>query len=242
MADIPYSSPTATSSFFDTSNLRNSIHASNIAVHNHFANMIFKGESDRLIYASSEFAFRARTIQQKSQDLNLPFMNYRIASGGIKNSVERKWFNHIANIRGIWVEELGRKIRYTPITLEYDSTIFVKKDIDAMAVTSGLFWDDSNETQLSPIVLIDEEEVALPGNLGYSLNPYSDYSESDWLKKNKMIAIQVNMTLETFLIKDNSNICIPTKILFGFAETMNIPETTYEGIIDHLNKTVDWSL
>lgn len=242
MADIPYSQEVASSSFFDTSNFRNSIHASNIAVHNHFANMIFKGESDRLVYASSDFAFRARTRQTKSQDLNLPFMNYRIASGGLKNTVDRKWFNHIANIRGVYIEALNRNIRFTPITLEYDATIFVRKDIDAMAVTSELFWDDSNETQLEPIILIDDEEVGLPGNLGYSLNPYSEYAEADWLKKNKIIALQVNMTLETFLIKDNSNICIPTKVLFGFAENMNIGETTYEGIINHLDKTVDWSL
>lgn len=250
MALIPINEPMATSDYFETTSFRNCIDASIIAVWNHFSSMLFKDDSTRIVYASSDFAFRKREQEQQKREnpsgnLDLPFMNFRIDQGGLANQVDRKWFNHIANIRGVWIPELARNIRFTPVTLSFDSTLFVHKDIDAMFAVSELFWDDSNETQLRPVVVIDDCEVELPGNLGYNLNPYSQYSENDWLKENKMIAIQVNMTLETFIIKDNSNISIPQKVILDFAHGLNAPTDNpseiLEGIIDHDNAKVDWT-
>ena len=241
MADIPYSAPIAPSKYFDTGTFRNTIHACNIAVHNHFAELIFKGELERLCYASSEFAFRERSRQQGSQNLNLPFQNYRIADGGLVNEVSRKWWNHIANIRGVYVPELGRNIRFTPVTIKYDSTLFVHKDLDAMFALSELFWDDSNETQLKPVILIEGEELALPANLKYNLQTYSNYAEEEWLKSAQMSAIKVNMEIETVLIKDKAASSIPSKIILDFAQGTGMVADTYEGIIDQLNETVDWT-
>lgn len=245
MAELSFSTPIASSDFFTTTNYRNCIHASTIAIHNHFASLLFNGELDRIVYASTEFAFRERTKRIKSQNLDLPFMNIHIEQGGILNEVKRTWWNHIANIRGVWIDTLGRNLRFTPITINYDSTLFVHKDIDAMFAVSELFWDESNETQIRPKVIIDDTEIEIPGNLGYRLNPYAQYAEKDWLESNKMIAIQVNMTLETMMLKDNSNITIPQTVILEFGHGLGIasenPVDTYTATIDHLNQTVDWN-
>lgn len=244
---LPFDKSLAKSDFFDTGNFRNCIHASNIAIHNHFASLIFKGEVKRVVYASSEFAFRERSRQLGgSQNLDLPFMNFRIRS--LKNDANRPWWHAQANNRGLWIPELGRNLRYTPVTIEYDSTIFLHKDIDAMYALTELFWDDDNETTLTPKVIIPNEgtdyEVDVFGNLIYDLNGYSQYNESDWLKENKMIAHQINMSLETFILKDNTNISIPKTVILNFGHGLNIPgenpEDVYNGTIDHLNETVDW--
>lgn len=251
-ATLPFTTPIAKSDFFDTTNFRNTLHACNIAIHNHFAQLVFTNkegnpELNRLIYSSSDFAFRNRSRQLKgSQNLDLPFMNYRISPGGFRNETDRPWWNHIANIRGEWISELGRNIRWSPVTIEYDSTLFVHKDIDAMYAISEIFWDDSNETQLQPKVVIDDKEFPIPGILGYSLNPYSQYAEEDWLNENKIIAHQINMSLQTFIIKDNSSISIPKNIILNFGHGLGIPGETedevYTATVDHLNETVNWDL
>lgn len=199
----------------ETSNFRNTFHSATIAVWTHYANMFFGGDYSRIVYASTDFAFRKRVRQTGSQQLDLPFMNLHLKS--IKQSVSRKWWHHIASIRGIYIDELKRNVKFIPVTLEYDAVIFVHKDVDMHYAISKLFFDENNETILKPTFEIEGHTLDSIGIVGYSLNPLEKYNENEFLKENKIIANRLDVSLETFLIQDDSNVSIPSKVILDFA-------------------------
>lgn len=226
--------------FYDVSNFRDTFTAMNIALENHYADMLFQGDNTRIVYSSTEYALRKRA--KDHSNLNLPFMNYRIDD--ISNGTERNWFNHQANVDGIFVPELQQKIRVNPVTISYDSTIFYHKYLDTVIGQYNLLWDDANETNLrsAATIVIGGEEVVLPGFLGYNMNFTPTYNENDWLERNNINTITVNFQVETFIILDNVDISIPDTVIFNFLVRNQVDTTqvedTYQATIDHFNEEV----
>lgn len=198
------------SRYFQLGNFRNVIHACNLTIIDHFADQLFGGDADRIIYSTSDYAFRRRIEMQSGEDryhsnnLNLPFMNFSVAPNGIENGGDRRWWNHSLNYDGIYIPELGRKMRMNPIQIQYDSTLYVKEEIDAMFAFSNILWDDSNETILKPSLTIDGFDVENIGVLGYNISYNTQYNESDWLERNKIRALELDMSLQTWMIQDKT--------------------------------------
>ena len=161
-----------------------------------------------MVYSSSGYAFRRRLELQDTtnsqisrNNLNLPFMNFSINSNGVKNGGERQWWNHTLNHAGVFVPEIQKKLRLNPIEIQYDSTLFVGEEIDSMFAFSEILWDDSNETILRPKLEIDGLEFANIAVLGYNVSYNTTYNESDWLEKNRIRALDINMNLQTFMVQ-----------------------------------------
>lgn len=203
---------------------RNSIQSLNITVWNRYADLLFSGDLDRIVYAPSDFAFRKRAKTQPNNSLNLPFINFKIARGGINLNTDRDWKNHALATQGMWIKEIDRKVRLYPVTIAYDAKLYIHLESDAHWAFSELVWEDALETKLEPsVAFIDQnEEEQIYKNIGVlsmSLNFESEYNENDWLKENKIRVIEINPSFQTFFIKENfSRFCVPKEFILDFAD------------------------
>lgn len=230
--------------YYDTASLGfiNTIYALDIAIKQHYADMVFKGDQTRIIYASDAYALRKRSQTQTLNNLDLPFMNFRLTS--IEPNTDRSWWNHMANIDGLFIKAYGRKIRFTPIMLQYEASLWFHSWRDAIFAQTEIFFDNSNETVLKPLLTLDgsDEELENIAVLGYNLNFNPKYNETDWLEQNKIQSLDLGLKFDTYLFKDNYDVSIPTKVIFDFLVDEGIetgtPEENYEALVDHLTEEV----
>ena len=199
----------------------NTVYALDIAIENHLGYLLLDGDLSRIIYSDVAYALRKRYTSSSVQGLDLPFISYKISSL-VGEGSDRQWWNHTANIEGIWVEELQRKLRYTPITVEYEVGVFTHKNIDNLYMQNQFMWDYSNETVLEPILEIDDLEFSIPAVLNHSINYDPAYSQSDWLQQNKIHSIEATLTFETFIIQDNYDVSIPETVIFNFLQNKGV--------------------
>jgi len=225
-------------------NFRNTIYSLNLAVETHFANLIFQGDANRIIYSDNSNSLRKRAAGQAWNNLYLPFMNYKVKQIS-HPSPERPWFNHSMNIGGVWVEELQKKVRYTPIRVEYEATFFIERDDDMQYAMSEMVFDDSNETLLKPEITIDGQSLQLLAVLGYNYNlDYEpDFVQKDWFDKNEIHSIGLNFEFDYQYIKDNtSGFGIPDEVILNwgrlFDDGTSSVDEIYTFMIDRFNETV----
>lgn len=226
--------------YYDLTNFRNTIYSLNLAIETHYANLLLEGDATRIIYSDNSQALRKRAANQDWNTLYLPFMNYKVSK--ITGQTDRPWWNHLMNISGIWIEELQRKIRYTPVKVNYESTLFLHRDDSLQYAISTILVDDSNETILKPTITIDGEDLQLYGVLGYNFDYDPKYQESDWLEKNKIHSITLDFEFDYQIIQDNTTgFGIPETVLLEWGRLHNdgdILDDTYQFMVDRFNETV----
>lgn len=245
-------------SYHDVSNFRNVIFSSILALFEYYENFFFPGEPDRIVYSTTDFAFRRRLQTQKLKStendlsinsLNFPFMSFSIQPGGINQAVERSsWKNFPLEREGIMDWTIGKKLRLSPLNIDFEATYFTNKTTDMHWAMSEVLWDNTLETIIKPKILIDDVEFENIGNLSLNSSYNSNYAEKDWLEKNKIQAITLDFSCDTFLIKDqNSSFGIPQTVLFDFIHKQNIenvdfdnPDEVYSAVIDHIHGEVNW--
>lgn len=181
-----------------------------------------------MIYARNNFALRKRTGGQELNNLNLPFMNFK--QNGIESTTKRNWFNYVANTNGIYVSELNRKLRLSPITINYDATAWFGRDDDTQYAAQLLTYDNDVETRITFNVEILGVEVQLLAILDYKLRTDLDYDEAEWLTKNNIHSIGIDFIAQTFYVKDNLDICIPKSVVWDFQAQNQLGDIGYEKI------------
>jgi hypothetical protein len=187
--------------------------STNIAVTQYLADTLFEGDLGRIVWASNEKTFRKREEQVMARNptigtLDMPYCSFRLSQDGSEKAVQRPWFNQALNVEGIWVEELGRKVRMTPMQLRYEGVICVQHDTDLYWLQQLLIWDASNEKLLKPILETEsdagkKEEIKNIGVLNIVPHMNSRFSEDDWIKNNKIQAIDLDIQVDTYLLLDN---------------------------------------
>ncbi|MDA3856626.1 MAG: hypothetical protein PF569_10310 [Candidatus Woesearchaeota archaeon] len=201
----------------------NTFYASDIALETHFANMLFKGSLDRIVYASNDYAFRKRagSVTSDYTNLEFPFMNYYNPQV-VNPDTDRFYWNHIANIEGIYSSELGRKIRVVPLRIEYESSIWFNSAFDLQYAMSRLNNNDSNETVVyATVTTTDGQDITIPMFLGYN---FSDnvYQEDDFLEQNRIYNQGINFTVDLVMLYDDSPVSITDEIIFNFLSSKNL--------------------
>ena len=220
----------ATNNYYSDSTWINTKYAADIALENHYTNMIFQNQPNRIVYSRDQYAFRQRSIQTTKlnntqvslQTLDLPFLNYH---GTPVVGTDRKYWKQELNSSGIFIEELGYKIKATPITLNYEATFYFHKESDNLQAFEKLAWDESNETQINYDVLVDSEAVSNIGILGYNLDYDGMYTENDWLDRNNIHTVKADFELQTFILKGNTT-------GFGLVDQCILDFYTLHGIED----------
>lgn len=224
-----------------------------IALFDYFSNLLFNGDSDRIVYASNDYAFRGRISSNKRdgendnlliQNLNIPFMNFYMTN--IQQNTTREWKSHALEVYGKMDWDLRKKIKATPIKISFEGIVFTEKETDRHFVISEIAWENSLETLIKPQLQIDDllfDNIAV---LSFSPNNTSQYNENDWLQKNRIRTTSIDFEIDTFLVKTTTeHFCVPTSVLFTFARAQNIDILDWDdydllltGVIDHLNGEV----
>lgn len=214
--------------------------STNIAVYRYLADTFFEGDLNRVVWASQDMMFRRRqeqvsylmqqgTIDSNKGILDFPFCAFRLNQDGASTDHERTWFNQALNVEGVWLGELGRKVRLTPMTLTYTAFVVVQNDIDLQYITHKMMWDDSNETLLTAYIdtlAEDGTEKTLKNIVVCStschMNP--DFTESDWLEKNKIQTLSIDMPCGTWLMGgDRHKYWLTKKVILDFLEGISAP-------------------
>ena len=200
--------------YADDTNFLNIGYALDIAIETHIASILLKDELDRVIYSSDAYALRKRSRDNKGL-LDLPFVNYKIT--GYDPGDKSRW-NVRAYSKGIYVPELQQKVIFAPIRLEYESTYWCHRDDELRYAITQLDLDADNKTILRPYVTIEGEDLSFPSYKEYTNVDFDpQYNELDWLERNKIHSAKMDFAYETFVLQMNSDITIPTSVIFNFA-------------------------
>lgn len=209
-----------TNHFLSSSTYVNVIYALNIALEEHFSELLLNSELERVIYSSTGFALRKRTREREWDDSFLPFMNYKISD--ISEGTDRPIWNSSAKLAGIYVPELERYVKFTPIKISYDATAWYHQHLDNLIGFSNIIWDDSSETIINFDVIVKDSEgndtnMKLFGILGYNFSYNPTFDRNDWLEQNKIHSTKIDFSIETLLLRDQTTAYLPTETVFNFA-------------------------
>lgn len=226
--------------YYQDSSFINVLYIIDLSLISHFSSMLFGGDQTRVIYASNDYAFRKRSDNNIS-NLNLPFMNFRLKSHEVG---ERIRWNLPSNSQGVFIDELDAKVRFSPILLNYEASIWFHRDFDIKYAFNEIVWDSDNKTLLRPHATINTVDVDFPAHLGYSgpsLDP--QYNEKDWLEKNNIHSATIDFEIQSFALKTNTDVTIPTDLLFNFASHIEPLDENYlealQFTINHLTDEVE---
>jgi hypothetical protein len=185
------------------------IHAANISMINYFSQYYFKNDLTRFVWASNDYAFRRRVEQagKGSQGLALPFFNIKLIN--VTPGGDRPWANMSAQADGLPMYDLGKKMHLTPAEFTYDLTMYFSTEIEAFYNMGTLILDAALETKIPSTIDVTVDNAPAPPsvytleNIGVmkmgSLSYNTEFQEKDWLEKNKIRAIPVNPTLQTWI-------------------------------------------
>jgi len=200
----------------------NTVYASDLAIEQHFADTFFHGDKSRIVYSTNDFCFRKRVgkSEKNYSNADLPFFNYWQQDVNIEP--DRFYWNHIANIQGIYSEDLGRKLRVVPIQIRYEASLWTHSMFDSQYARSLFFLDDSNETILYPTVnTTDGKEIILSAFLSYDFSD-NEYEESDWLERNTIYNWGINPSLDVIMVYDDQGpVSLTEEIIVNFLSAKN---------------------
>ncbi|MEI6297229.1 MAG: hypothetical protein WCO84_06370 [bacterium] len=235
----------AIKTYYDTTNFRNVFYALKEAVQTYFADIYFSGDRSRIVYAPNDSAFIKRCPSQEFNNLNLPFMNFRMMS--MEKNGNRNWFSmpgfskgagNDAFSRGAWIPELQRKIRMSPVTYTFESTFYFGQDLDYQFASKKLMDDDLAETKIDYSVNIEGLEIDLLGILESQLDMAPQYNEREWLEQNKIWAPQNNFTAQTFMIQDSSPVYPTDKVILNYIDVIPTDPLDKEKVIETLTSEI----
>lgn len=244
----------------------NVILSTTLAMFDYLESVLFKDDPNRIVFATNDFAFRAR-LQDLSKDdvnsniqtntLNLPFVNFGIGDISLEST---KLFNSYYNANiGRYFEEIDSTLQFYPITIEYEGCFYSHNASDAQIVLEKLFKQSRTQTILSPILYYKNTELKDYGELTYSSIKYDDkYKESDWLEKNRIHTVSFGISINTFLVdcKEDGGIDEPEsdsgstknkswnvkKVILTLAEKLGYPKEEYTGLLDDINEQLNWKV
>ncbi len=237
-------------SFLDTSNFLNTYYALHIAVEQHIADMCLNGDLNRIIYSSREYAFRERVRQRenggttnpnkdKTASLDLPFAYLKLDT--ITPKTDRKLWNNLANIEGLYDSTLGIKYRVIPCNISFTGGILYSSLEDTLYAHSKIMSDESNETILYPELTFtnsdgDEVTDSISAFLGYGNIEIdgSGYEETDWLTKNRMHHINLDgLNFDTVILSTEGaeDVYLTEQFILNFLSTKD----GYSGDLDDID-------
>jgi hypothetical protein len=240
----------------------NVILSTNIAIYKYLASLYFDGDMKRIVWASTDMMFRKRQEQlaARKQDhipkdtlgiLDMPFCSFRLAQDGVNEGTDRNWWNPSLNVEGMWIEELGRRVRITPMTLNYEACFICQHDTDLYWAQNVNIWDKAKETIIESFIdAIGPDGIAhtLKNIIVYDATAHmnTQYSESDWLEKNKLQTITMDIQCQTWAMEEDTHhrYCVTRKVLFDFLEGSEyLPNLVHgEGDVDMEARKMIWDI
>jgi hypothetical protein len=214
----------------------NVILSTNIAIYKYLADLYFEGDMKRIVWASTDMMFRKRqeqlAVQKQNHNpkdtlgiLDMPFCSFRLIQDGVNEGTDRNWWNAALNVEGIWMEELKRRVRITPMTLSYEACFICQHDSDLYWAQNVNLWDMSKESVVESFIdVIGPDGIVhtLKNIIIYTVAAHmnTQYNESEWLEKNKIQNITMDIQCQTWAMEEDTNhrYCLTRKVIFDFLE------------------------
>ena len=239
----------------------NNVLSTNIALYKYLADMFFDGDMGRVVWSSTDMMFRRRQEQlaERKQTslpkdnlgiLDMPFCSFRLTQDGIRPNTDRNWWNPALHVRGMWFEELGRRLALTPVTINYEACFCCNHDTDLYWAQQEQVWDKNMETILESFVDATTEDGSihtLKNIIIYDAEPHvnQQFNEKDWMEKNKIQTITLDISCQTWLIAEDKHhrYSITKKVLFDFLSGSQYFNLIHgEGNVDSEAERVVWDL
>lgn len=223
----------------------NTYYALCIALDDYLSNRLLEGDSSRIVTSNTSYALRKRSGQNEWNNANLPFINYKMDEktfGG-----KRNWFSMEAYAQGIYVAELRKKLRVTPISISFDATYWTSRDDDYQYATDMLLSDAAAETKLKFTMNFGDALISNIAILDFNFDTSPQYTEEDWLINNQIMSFTINPTVQTFMpISNIEGYCIPKTVLLDFLVKKDIInegevieyDQAFQFTVDHINQTI----
>lgn len=256
--------------FSGENNNLNVILSTTLALYDYFESFLFNVETDptrssRITFAKNEYAFRSR-LQDLSREeanselqintLNMPFMNFGISS--ISLSDQRLLVSQQLATQGVYIDEIGKKMRLYPVLIQYEGCFFTTQTADAQIVLAKFYKQAASETLIKPILIYDGVEIANFANLTYSDITYDgQYAESDWLEQNRIHTVAFNFNVDTYFVDTDPGVDITEPsdyakvrdLYFKFSTRRNLNgwpkdkddyDMVFHAAVDHVTQSVNW--
>lgn len=220
--------------FFNSSNFINTFYALNIAMEAHFSSFLLNDDVSRVVYSPTTHALRQRSKNSDWQDNFLPFMNYNMDD--IEEGTDRMIWNSSGKLRGMWVPELSKYLRYAPVTINYDATVWYHQHLDNLFALTQIVWDDTSETIIDYTLMVNDingepKELKLFGILGYNFSYSPTFDRSDWLEQNKVHTNAINFNIQTYILQEGEDAWLPDEVVFNFARGKGLDPEEYDDTI-----------
>ena len=211
-------------------------------VESYFYNMFFPNDTNRIEYSTTDFALQKRSSNSPWNNALLPFMNYRETTFNGDN--DRGWqsFNNLKN--GVYIDELGLKVRFTPVSLEFDSTLWFATERDTNIAIQKLIDDEAGETPINYTIGVNGFDLPLYGYLEYNnLDFKPSFDNNDWLINNKVSTIKMDFKVQTFLpmIDKQPEYALTEKVILDFGSLIGAEGSLLEkreAVLNHFEQSM----
>lgn len=179
-----------------------------ISLEEWISTVIFRKDISRVFMASDDYAFRRRfELTDMSQDyeqleassLRFPFANYNILNQGWQKD-EREAANTAAQVyAGLYVGTT--KLQAAAVTTEIPVQFYFDREDDARFAYDRLFFFSFNPHYYKASVPYSNNTLEIPYTFEFedlSFNP--NFTESDWLKQNRIFVISVKFKVSSYII------------------------------------------
>jgi len=181
-------------------------------------------DNSRILYAPNENCFRKRLEQTTTNNLDMPFVNYKLKTFQYDNSFN--WNQYVQYEHGIYLEELGQVVKIMPVLLEYEATFWCNRDDELRyATTNTIFKQGASESKIEYNVTINNNQLQLLGKQTFSDTGIdSEYTERDWLEKNKIHSLSLSSEIKTFVFLTDTDISITEQALLEFTSIHTVDD------------------
>jgi hypothetical protein len=197
----------------------NIVLSTNIALYKWLSEFFFtdkktkEADYSRVVWATDDRLFRRRQDQLIAREnrtglLDTPFVGFHTQDDFITDKGDRTWWQAGMNAIGQWSDKLGRHIRQTPCTLNYQATFVCRNDLDLHYAAYLMEWYTSNESTLRPQLQTTDAKgkMEIIDNIAVvSITPHVgvQYQENDWVTMNKLQFARMDISLQTWMIGDD---------------------------------------
>lgn len=216
--------------------------ATKIGIESFFYDTFFKTDTNRIVYSTTDFALQKRSSNSVWNNSLLPFMNYRETSLEPEN--DRSWESFRNLKHGVYIDSLGMKVRFTPVTLNFDSTMWFSSERDLNIAFQKLIDVSSAETNINFDININGIPIQLNGLFDLTGLEYKPgFEENDWLLSNKVSTIKTDFKIQTLLpmIDKQPKYSLTEKVILKFGTLIDAEgnlEEQYEAILNHFGESI----
>ena len=204
--------------YFNSTNIKwVDVHRSNkISIEAFFTKLLFHDDLSRIIYATPDIAFRKRIemLDQGKDDeaplkpemLDLPFASFSM-SGDPEPDDRMAAVNATESVTGLYYEDEDRLMRTTAIKTKYKVICYFSR-LDDVRIAQQLLFQEMIPKH--PIWMYTPVKwrlitVNLPTFVSIeSINTSPEYKERDWLTKNRIFPIEIELTSRSYMLTINN--------------------------------------